>query len=37
MERRMRFFTRHWYDRIQAHFFADAPLTDAEADKPAIA
>jgi hypothetical protein len=33
----MRFFTRHWYDRIQAHFFADAPLTDAEADKPAIA
>ncbi len=33
----MRYFTRHWYNRIQAHFFADAPPTEEESDGPAVA
>jgi hypothetical protein len=33
----MRYFTRQWYDRIQAHFFADAPLSQEESDEPSVA
>ena len=33
----MRYFTRHWYNRVQAHFFADAPLPDEESEGPSTA
>lgn len=30
----MRYFTRHWYDRIQASFFSDVPFTEEESSAP---
>ena len=33
----MRYFTRQWYDRLQEHYFADAPMTEEEGDGPSTA